>query len=236
MCGRYRLKEIRAIDEVTERVFGFRMLLETPRYNVAPSQTLPVVRAHADGAPQPALMRWGLVPFWEKAEKPKIAPINARAEDVFSKPMFRQSLQRRRCLVPADGIYEWKKLEGDLKLPYAIQRRGGAPFWFAGIHENSTEKRPETFALLTTGPNALMERIHNRMPVMLDDDRARKWLAPGDLTESQLREYAQPYPAADMEAYVVSKLVNNPRDDPPEVSAPVEELLPPDAAGGPNSA
>lgn len=208
-----------------------------PRFNVAPTQTLPVLRRDSDGIVAD-LMKWGLVPFWDRSEKPKIAPINARVEDVLSKPTFKQSMQKRRCLVPADGFFEWKRLdaEGTLKVPYHIQRRGGQPFTFAGIYESATELRPASFAFLTTGPNELMASIHNRMPVILSREGEERWLADGPMDAETLTELGRPFPAADMEAFVVSRLVNSPRNDVPECVAPVpaEEGL--DFGGGPNSA
>ena len=105
MCGRYRIKDTDELTEELRRVFKIPNWVMGPRYNIAPSQELPVVVSSADGKAQVATMRWGLVPFWDKSEKPKIAPINARAEDAFAKPMFRQSIQKRRALVPADGFY-----------------------------------------------------------------------------------------------------------------------------------
>ena len=156
------------------------------------------------------------MPFWDKSEKPKVAPINARSEDVLANPMFRQSLQKRRCLVLADGFYEWHRIDEKTKIPHFIHLRDGGPFFIAGIYELGGAARPETYALLTTGPNALMESIHNRMPVILDDAGARRWLEPGDLAPDQLGSLCLPYPADRMGAHAVSSVVNIPRNDIPE--------------------
>jgi putative SOS response-associated peptidase YedK len=218
MCGRYQLRDPKAVGALVFKTF--KVVMEAaPRYNVAPSQTMPVIARNEDGSARAGSMRWGLVPFWEKSEKPKIAPINARSEDALSKPMFRQSLQKRRCAVPADGFYEWQWTEGAAKIPYSIQLRGGHPFFFAGIFENATETRPETYAILTTRPNDLMNVIHNRMPVILDANSAKEWVAAGELTKERLEDFAMPYPDENMTAFIVSRLVNNPRNDTPEILA-----------------
>lgn len=225
MCGRYLLKEIEAIDKVVREVFGFGLNLERPRYNVAPSQLVPTVAADEDGTPRPTQMRWGLVPFWERTEKPKLAPINARAEDALTKPMFRQALQRRRCVIPADGFYEWKRINPETKVPHLIQRTKGRPFFFAGIFEPATPTRPETCLLFTTRPNELMAGIYDRMPVILDDAFAKAWLQPGAMRAEELATFASPFPADQMQARRVSRLVNNVRNDGPEILTTEEELL-----------
>ena len=129
------------------------------RYNIAPSQELPVVINDDGGRAKVATMRWGLVPFWDKSEKPKIAPINAWSEDAFAKPMFRQSIQKRRALIPADGFYV-EAPPGDRKQPFDICLKDGRPFFFAGIYEEATGIRPATYLLFTTRPNSLMAEIH----------------------------------------------------------------------------
>jgi putative SOS response-associated peptidase YedK len=164
-------------------------------------------------------MRWGLVPFWDKSEKPKFAPINARSEEIIGKPMFRQSLQKRRCLVPADAFFEWKRITEAKKVPYCIGLVDRAPFFFAGIYEAATAIRPATYALLTTGPNELMKEIHDRMPVILDEGRSRAWIQPGEVTSETIAQTCVPFPAHLMRAYPVSPLVNNPRNDRPECVA-----------------
>lgn len=237
MCGRYTIKDVEAAMPVIRAIKKLAREIG-PTFNAAPSQMLPVVRLGEDGERELVEMRWGMVPFWDKSEKPKIAPINARAEDAIGKPTFRQSLQRRRCLVPADGFFEWKKLdaEGKLKVPYHIQLRGSRPFMFAGIYEAATDTRPETYAILTTRPNGILEPIHNRMPVILGEDAAAAWLALGPLAPEALAAFAEPFPAEQMETYTVSRLVNNPRNNVPECVVPESKLELELGDGGPNSA
>lgn len=225
MCGRYLLKEIDAVNEVVRRVFGFGIKIERPRFNVAPSQVLPTVASDDAGAPRPAEMRWGLVPFWDKSERPKMAPINARSEEAFAKPMFRQAIQRRRCLIPADGFYEWRRISSETKIPHLIQLREGRPFFFAGIFEPASESRPETCLLFTTEPNELMAQIHDRMPVILDEGSAQAWIRPGELSADAFAQFSRPFPADAMEARTVSKLVNNARNDGPELLMAEEDLF-----------
>ncbi|MFO1450822.1 MAG: SOS response-associated peptidase [Opitutaceae bacterium] len=224
MCGRYRFKDPKLIAEAVKAVLGGDLTMAEflQRWNVAPSQFLPVAHAH-DGVPRVEAMRWGLVPFWEKSEKPKLAPINARSEEAYAKPMFRQSIQRRRCLVPADAFYEWKRVDEKTKIPFCIARREERPFFFAGLFESAVEGlRPATYTLLTTAPNALVASIHDRMPVLLDGERARAWVRPGALTEPEFRAFCTAYPAEDMVAWRISSLVNNPRNEAPEVALRVE--------------
>lgn len=229
MCGRYTIKDLKAMAAV----YGVAVAaLEKvgSRFNACPSQLMPVI--HPGGG---ELMKWGLVPFWEKSEKPKIAPINARSEEALSKPMFRQALQKRRCLVLADGFFEWRRLDERTKFPFHIQLRGGRPFAMAGIYEEATDVRPATFAMLTTRPNELMVPIHDRMPVILSREGEERWLAEGALTAEVLGELATPYPAGEMEAFAVSRLVNSPKNDAPECVLRIDDPMPA-PGGGPNSA
>lgn len=230
MCGRYTIKNTKGIErwhiewlEVEWLRFVESYQLKE-NYNVSPTHTMPVVRANDAGKAEPAMMRWGLVPFWEKSEKPKMAPINARSEEVLGKPMFKQSVQKRRCLIPADGFYEWRRVSDDVKFPFHIQRKGGAPFFIAGIYERATENRPDTYALLTTGPNELMRPIHDRMPVILSDAAARAWVTPGEMTPEAMNAFNVPFPAEQMEAYEVSRLVNSPKNNTRECCATLPEL------------
>lgn len=221
MCGRYTVRNWHALDAELKRLLKIPAPIAEPRYNIAPSQTLPIVAADDAGQARVLPMRWGFVPSWDKAEKPKMAPINARGEDAFAKPMFRPAIQERRCLIPADGFYEWKKLPGDRRQPFAIRLKSDRPFFFAGIYERATAQRPETYLLFTTTPNSLMEQIHNRMPAMLTGEMARAWLQPGEIAVERMLEFMQPYPAAEMDAVPVSSFVNNPRNDTPDCIASV---------------
>lgn len=230
MCGRYRIKETRGLAAYVRETFGGDEWEEglKPRYNIAPSQDCPVITLDDEGdVVVPATMRWGFVPYWEKAEKPKVAPINVQAERATENGMFRQAMQRRRCLVPADGFYEWLRLDEKTKVPFDIHLQGGRPFFMAGIFEQATEVRPATFAVLTTAPNELMAKIHTRMPAILDEAEAKRWLRRGEITADEVAELTAPHPASDMEAVSVSALVNNPRNDLPEVLEPVAFTPPP---------
>jgi putative SOS response-associated peptidase YedK len=226
MCGRYLIESTAAIRDLSLRLFFVGWPDLAQRFNASPSQTMPVIAAGEDGKVRAATMRWGIAPFWDKSEKPKIAPINAKSEEAFAKPMFRQAIQKRRCLVPADGFYEWQKLDGDRKQPFVIRLKGASPFFFAGIYESATEIRPGSFLVFTTAPNALMAEIHNRMPVILPDEAAKRWIAPGPITADQLAGFTASYPAAKMEARPISVLVNNPRNDSSEVLAEPDQLRP----------
>ncbi len=228
MCGRYRIKDTDELTEHLRRTFGIPAWVQGQRFNVAPSQEMPVIIMDDEGdVVVPATMRWGFVPFWEKSAKPKLAPINAQSETAATNGMFKQAVQRRRCLVPADGFYEWLRLDETTKVPFDIFLKTRRSFFMAGIYENATEVRPATFAILTTRANELMARIHNRMPAIVDDDEARRWLAPGGLTPEDVGRLTAPHAAEEMEAVSVSSIVNNPRNDGPECIVPVAFQPPP---------
>lgn len=222
MCGRYRIKDTDELTEHLRQAFGIPdWVVDRTRYNIAPSQELPIVARDDDGKLTLATMRWGFVPFWEKSGKPKLAPINAQAEKVATNAMFRQSVQKRRCLVPADGFFEWLRLDENTKVPFDIHLKSQRSFFMAGLFEKSTETRPATYAILTTRANELMARIHSRMPAILDDSEAKRWIASGSVTPEQVADLTAPHPADEMEATPISSLVNSPRNDGPEVLEPV---------------
>ena len=237
MCGRYRIKDPAFIREAIRRLAeGEIALVEfAARYNVPPQTDLPVV-LKKDGSAKMQLMRWGLVPYWETSSKPRLAPINARSGEAFAKPIFRQAIQKRRCLIPADGFYEWPKIEADFKQPAFFSLAGERPFFFAGIYENAVEGlRPATFTLFTTEPNALLLRLpHERMPVILEEDRANEWMCEAPIAESAFKELCRTYPAEKMQSWPVSSLINKPANDGPQCCAPVsaESPLPPRPSQG----
>lgn len=217
MCGRYLL---RAPLDLLQRAFRFgeRPNL-APRYNIAPTQTVPIVRRARGGEGRElALVRWGLVPAWAKDLSIGSRMINARAEGIATKPAFRAAFKARRCLVPADGFYEWAKLDGR-KQPMLIRLRSGEPFAFAGLWEiwRSPDGPLETCAIVTTEPNAVTAPIHNRMPVILDPDDYNRWLDP---SRPGGEELLRPCPAEWLEAYPVSPKVNSPRNDAAELIEP----------------
>ena len=209
MCGRYTLFKL----ELLLQSFPWLALPPgiRPRYNVAPTQ--PVLAVTNDRPDQLDLLRWGLVPSWAKDVSIGNRMINARAETLAEKPAFRSALQRRRCLVPADGFYEWRREPEGGKTPMFIRLRSGEPFMFAGLWDVWRSPEGEwlrSCTIITTSPNALMATLHDRMPAILPTDRCREWLAGGPGTDELLH---QPYPAKEMVASPVSREVNNPRSE-----------------------
>ena len=222
MCGRFTL----FVDpkDLMEAFPGFATPVEwTPRYNIAPSQPVAVIANN--GKNQIEFFRWGLIPSWAKDPKIGNRMINARAETVAEKPSFRAAYRRRRCLVLADGFYEWRKEPGQrAKTPMYIRLRSGQPFAFAGLWETWRAPDDQTILscnIITTTPNALVERIHNRMPVILEPQAYDLWLDPTEQSPEQLGVWLKPYPAAQMTAYPVSRLVNSPSNDSPDCIAPL---------------
>jgi putative SOS response-associated peptidase YedK len=187
-----------------------------PRYNVAPSQQVAVVRSTGDNNIL-SLMKWGLVPSWSKDTKIASHTINARSETVAEKPAFRHAIKYQRCIIPTSGFYEWMHAE-QYKQPYFIQLSNHAPMCFAGIWESW--KAPdnallETFSILTTTSNSLIEPMHERMPVILRPDDFSFWLNRTMHDPQELQHLYQPFPADLMSAYKVPDLVNNPKFDSP---------------------
>jgi putative SOS response-associated peptidase YedK len=223
MCGRYRLKDPDRVLEALRAVFGERLgpvRLER-RWNIAPSQQVTVLHPAGDQVEGQG-MRWGFVPPWDRSEKPRLAPINARSEEAFGKPLFREAVRSRRCLVPADGFYEWQRTGETTKTPYCLGLASERPFFLAGLYADAVPGlRPPTFALLTTQPNGAVAPVHDRMPVMLEAGAADRWLRPGPLAEADYRSLCRPIGSEDMLLWPVSTLVNNPRHETAEVCAPV---------------
>jgi putative SOS response-associated peptidase YedK len=224
MCGRYSLT---TAPEAMRRLFdldGPGLNLE-PRYNIAPTQQAPVIRRPIDAADagrEMIMMRWGLVPSWSKdGPDSRYSMINARAETVAEKPAYREAFRRRRCLVPADGFYEWQKVAGG-KQPWRFTLASGDPFLFAGLWESW--RKPDgsdllSFTIVVTDANRLVSKIHDRMPVILDAANAAAWLA-GE-TEDALLGLLQPFDDTRMVAVPVSKRVNSPANDDPGLIEPV---------------
>lgn len=223
MCGRYRLKDPDRVLEALRAVFGERLgaICLEQRWNVAPSQQVTVLHSPGDHVEGQG-MRWGFVPPWDRSEKPRLAPINARSEEALGKPMFREAVRSRRCLVPADGFYEWQRTDATSKTPYCIGLTDERPFFLAGIHTDAVVGlRPATFALLTTRPNAAVAPVHDRMPVILEGPRAARWLSPGALVEADYRLLCEPIEADEVLLWPVSPLINNPRHESAEVCEPI---------------
>lgn len=238
MCGRFTLHH--DTEAVAERFQVQETLVAPPpRYNIAPTQPVAVV-IQSDGTRRLDGFRWGLVPFWAKDDTIGNRLINARAETLREKPSFKHAIERRRCLIPADGFYEWKRLSDRRKEPMHIRRADGDLFAFAGLWEEW--KDPEsgqplrTCTIITVPPNPLLSTIHDRMPAMLRPEDEALWLDTPGVAKEEALLLLQPYPDMAMEAYPVSRAVNTPAvDDPICIEpAPLEEAL--SSQGGTNSA
>ena len=220
MCGRYSL--IADIGALAERFeFDGDCLGHTPSYNIAPTQMALAV-TNGDGR-QASHMRWGLIPSWAKSASVGNRMINARAETVAERPSFRTALRRRRCLVLADGFYEWQR-NGASKRPMRITTAPGEPFAFAGLWDVWRDPRGgivRSCTIITAAANELLSPIHDRMPVILRRELESLWLDHDMQEPDSLTGVLTPYPFELMEAYEVSSLVNSPSNDGPEVIAPV---------------
>lgn len=218
MCGRFTLTADPADLQQAFPAYAFPMQY-TPRFNIAPTQ--PVLAIHRQGV---EFFLWGLIPSWAKDASIGARLINARAETLAEKPAFRAAFKYRRCLIPADGFYEWKSEAGTKrKTPYFISLRGHRLFAFARLWEiwNSPDGSEIcTCAIVTTRPNHLMAELHDRMPVILQPSDYAQWLDPAPLLPASLLPLLRPFPAEEMTAYPVSTLVNNPANDRPECIQP----------------
>jgi putative SOS response-associated peptidase YedK len=216
MCGRTSLFAPQSAVEARFDATAVEPL--EPRYNIAPREELAVVRNDAPDTID--LLEWGLLPSWVENAEAAPRPINARAETIADKPTFAEAFEQRRCLVLADGFYEWQDTRGG-KQPYRVERTDGGPFAMAGLFERwETEGRTEaTVTVVTTEPNAVVEPLHHRMAVVLDPDEEDVWLSDADPTIH--RDLLDPSPAEQWRSYPVSTRVNDPANDDPSV---VEEV------------
>lgn len=220
MCGRYSLA--RCLDIDLEEL-GVEKPPEgvPPRYNIAPTQLAPVI---TNAEPRRlSLLRWGLIPHWARDDTLGSRLINARAESLTEKPAFREAFRLRRCLVPADGFYEWRK-EGKMKIPYRIVRRDRRVFAFAGLWErwiSPDNIELKTFTIITTQSNAVVSAIHERMPVILLPSAYRLWLDTSVRDTQMLQKLLVPCPENFIEAYEVGRIVNDPSRDEPACIEPV---------------
>ncbi len=226
MCGRFSLNQT---DDDLAAAFHLKAVPPVaPRYNIAPTQPVATAVAAADHpAPYFELLRWGLIPSWAKDPAIGNRLINARAETVGEKPSFRAAFKRRRCLIMADGFYEWQQQASrKTKQPHYIFLKGHQPFAFAGLWEHWSDPvsggELQTCTILTTAPNELMEPIHNRMPVILPPADYAAWLDPSYDQPQTLQAMLRPYEAAAMERYPVSTLVNKPQNDLPACLEPLD--------------
>ena len=224
MCGRYRLSRRK---QLVEEYFdcGSDEPDWAPRFNIAPTQPIPVIRQHPkEPVRQLSIMRWGLIPSWAKDSSGAASMINARSETAGTKPAFRDALKFRRCVIPADGFYEWSRT-GKAKQPYCFEVNDGELFAFAGLWnrwKNASGNTVETCAILTTTPNAVTSAVHDRMPVILDPDSYDLWLDPGMRDVSAASELLKPYDARQMRCYPVSTRVNHVENDDEACSASME--------------
>lgn len=220
MCGRYALytdpETLMTLFELSDVPRDL-----VPRYNIAPSQEVPAVRAAADGGRELVRLKWGLVPAWAKAPSGGYKMINARSETAALRPAFRGALARRRCLLPASGFYEWRRAGGGPAVPYFVQRRDGRPMALAGIWERwrGDGATVESCAILTTAASADVAAIHDRMPVLVDPADHARWLDPA-ATEPPAGLLV-PAPAGELTLHAVGLAVNSPRNDAPELVRPV---------------
>jgi putative SOS response-associated peptidase YedK len=226
MCGRY---VIEGTTELSER-FQLRQIPadlfpEWTTYNASPTQLLPVIVDDEAGERTVAAMQWGLIPRWSRPDgKAGVAPINARAETLFEKPMFRGLTKAKRCIVPASGFYEWRKTGGG-KQPYYITSDDGEAWGLAGLYDQTHDEENDaagSFTIITTTANPLLAPLHDRMPVILNREDEDDWLSR-DLDDPHLIEqFLRPFPMEEMEIYPVSRAVNSPRNNGPELIEPAE--------------
>ncbi|HEV8066882.1 MAG TPA: SOS response-associated peptidase [Planctomycetaceae bacterium] len=214
MCGRFTLR-----TPARDLVEIFELLREpelTPRYNIAPTQQIATVR-QAGTHRELSMMLWGLIPLWADTPEVDYSTINARGETVAKKPTFRQSFAKRRCLVVADGFYEWQKTNGR-KQPFFIHMKDDRPFAFAGLWDcwKRGNQAIESCSIIVTEANELVRPIHDRMPVIMAHEDYARWLDPKNQDVQALQGLLRPYPAEEMTAYPISTLVNSPRNESPE--------------------
>jgi putative SOS response-associated peptidase YedK len=225
MCGRVRLS-----DDFSEIKIAFRIPPEfptpntyAPSWNVAPTDNLPIVRYNEKTESRSLdLMRWGLIPYWAKDIKIGFSTINAMAETIESKPVFREAFKRRRCIVPVDSFYEWKKLGPKEKQPYAIGRDGGGLMALAGLWENWKSPADEwirSFTIITTTPNEICAEVHNRMPVVLPPETWSTWIGEEPAEPGQRKSLLMPYAGA-MTCWPVSARVGNVKNNDPSLIEP----------------
>jgi putative SOS response-associated peptidase YedK len=221
MCGRYTLA---TPDEVIAELFDLpEPPCLAPRWNIAPTQPVAVVRTGDTGERELASLHWGLIPSWAKERSIGARMINARAETVADKPAFRSALRARRCLIVADGFFEWQKA-GPRKQPHYVRMRDWRPFAFAGLWERwapGQEQPVESCVIVTTTPNEVLAPIHDRMPVILAAADFARWLDPETRDAAAALTLLRPYPAEELEAYPVGLRVNNPANDDPACIVPL---------------
>ncbi len=232
MCGRYALT---TPPQVLAALFKLGdKYLPAMRYNIAPTQTVPIVVQRADGSREMMQMRWGLIPSWAKDATIGNRMINARSESAAEKPAFRSAMRSRRCLVPVSGFYEWQQRDGR-KQPYYIRRADGQPMALAGLWESWVDKSSgeevNTFTILTTSANEQIASLHDRMPVIIDPKDFDHWLDPREHDSSKVVPLLRPAAGSVLEMHPVSKRVNTPKNDDATLIEPVQADDVPKVAG-----
>ncbi len=237
MCGRYarrsdkqRIAEHFAVHGASLPDFG-------PSWNVAPQTFQPVIRLNRDtGEREIVMMRWGLVPYWAKDPGIGLRTINAKAESIITAPAFREAFKYRRCLIPADAFYEWQKLTGKMKQPFAIAMKDGQPYAMAGLWERWKDRKAGiellTFTVITTDPNELVEPMHNRMPVIIPANEYDRWLRADPVRPPV--DLLRPFDADKMTAWKVGKEVGNARNDRPDLIEPIQDEQADEQANNPS--
>lgn len=228
MCGRYALT---SPPEALAKLFAAIGALPNfpPRYNAAPSQALPIVRRTPRPGRELALARWGLIPSWSKGPDSRFSMINARAETVAEKPAYRGAFRHRPCLVPANGFFEWQAAKGG-KQPYYFSLKSGEPFAFAGLWEHwigAGGDEIESFTIIVTDANDCVAPVHQRMPVILHMEDHARWLGEDDAPTRERLALLRPLPADEMQCWPVSKKVNSPANDSPDLLEAEADLLAP---------
>lgn len=222
MCNRFRLTHPQS--DLAERFQAWEEINDTPRYNIAPTQpVLTVRREQGQKVRRFTTMRWGLIPHWAKDMSIGARTLNARSETVTRTPAFRDSILRKRCLIPADGFYEWRAL-GRVKQPYCFEVGEGDVFALAGLWDEwkgPDGQAIESCTILTTSPNSLVAGVHDRMPVIVPADKYELWLDPDVTDFDAIRDILRPYDPAQMRCYPVSTKLNNSRSEGAESAAPV---------------
>jgi putative SOS response-associated peptidase YedK len=222
MCGRFTLS---VFPEVLTQIFEVEKVPDfKPQYNIAPTQMVLVVLYNSEGHKREIQrLRWGLIPSWAKDQSMGARLINARAETAAEKPMFRRAFKRQRCLVVADGFYEWQRQDGK-KQPYYFRLSNGKPFGFAGLWEewqSPAQEQIKSCTILTTQANELLQVVHDRMPVILQQENYDLWLDPQVHDVELLQPLLHPYPSEAMTSYPVTSLVNSPKNNSAECITPV---------------
>jgi len=221
MCGRFALKNPNAL----KAAFELKEMPDLrPRYNIAPSQDIAIIRADASGR-HLSLAHWGLIPSWAKEADSGYSTINARAETVDTKPTFRAPFKRHRCIIPTDGFYEWRE-EGGIKIPHHIGMKDGSPFALAGLWDvwKGPQGEVTSCSIIVTGANQFMSPLHDRMPVILNPHDYERWLDPDNLDSANLKSLLVPAPEDWLAEWPVSRGLNNPRHEGPDCAAPTNGI------------